>query len=209
MVEEFELQMERWDSSYRSKGAMWRGLPLNDVRADDGSRVLELGCGNGKTMNAVVGTDLKIVGLDFSMVGLRLCSPDAVEMAELVQGDARYLPFRDGCFDMVIVHHLLGHLTLLHRLSAVSEIERVLSPGGEVRVLVLSTGDMRFSEGREIEANTFLTGSGIATHFFSEAEVRELFSGMMEVSLSETVIEKRYSGRPVRRVTIDGVFRGR
>jgi len=207
MAEEFGLQMERWDSSYRSKGAMWRGLPLNDIRADDGSRILELGCGNGKTMSAVVGRDVRMVGLDFSMVGLKLCPPDVMGRVELVQGDAGHLPFRDGCFDMVIAHHLLGHLALPHRLSAVSEIERVLSPGGEVRVLVLSTGDMRFSEGGEIEANTFLNGSGIATHFFSEAEVRELFSSMMEVSLSETVIEKRYSGMPVRRATIDGIFR--
>lgn len=194
-----------WDREYSTKGRMWRALPPEDINVREGSRVLELGCGNGKTLAAIRGEDIHIVGVDISRVGMML-SP-AMGSVPMVQGDAAMLPFRGGSFDLVVAHHVLGHLLLEERREASSEIQRVLARGGEARVLVHSRNDMRSGGGKEMEPETFLSGSGIITHFFDEGEVRDLFSSMEVVSVGEVVREKTYSGTRVMRATIEAILR--
>jgi len=196
---------KEWDREYSTKGRMWRALPPEDIEVKEGSRVLELGCGNGKTLGAIRGKGIDMVGLDISRVGMMLCPPELP--VSLVQGDAAMLPFQDGSFDLVLANHVLGHLPLEGRERASSEIRRVLVQGGEVRVLVHSRRDMRFGGGAEVEPDTFLSGTGIITHFFHEGEVRDLFSPLEEVSVSEVVRERRYSGTEVVRATIEAVLR--
>jgi SAM-dependent methyltransferase len=53
--------------------------------------------------------------------------------------DARYLPFRDGAFDLVIASHVLEHVLEDH--LALAEIHRVLVPGGLAILLVPVTAE--------------------------------------------------------------------
>ena len=121
--------------------------------------------------------------------------------------DACLLPFRKESFDLVLVLHLLEHLPSRGRAIAVREMGRVLRPGGEVRVRVLSTLDMRFGKGDEIEAGTFVKGTGIISHFFTPLELMELFSGFEHISVIENVEERLYSKEMVTRATLSGEFR--
>ncbi len=42
--------LEAWDSDYRTRGHLWGGNPASLPALPDNSRVLELGCGNGKNL---------------------------------------------------------------------------------------------------------------------------------------------------------------
>lgn len=199
-------QRQAWDEHYSRPDPLWKGLPtaLNDIPA---GRVLELGCGNGKTAQALVRLTPQVVGLDFSRSGLLACraavpSPNL----NLVEGDLRSLPFADRSFDHVVAIHVLGHLLQKDRGTAMHEISRVLVPGGGLSLRAFSRKDMRSGQGREVEPGTFVRGNGIPTHFFVRQELEALTMDLVPLSLEERIIEKRYHGLLHHRAEWEGSF---
>jgi len=95
--------------------------------------VLDIGCGTGAASLAFKIQGSKVVGLDYSMngLGLRLAKLRAVEQGvdiDLVQGDARRLPFSDGSFDVCFCDQVLEHIKDYK--LCIEEIYRVLRKGG-------------------------------------------------------------------------------
>jgi ubiquinone/menaquinone biosynthesis C-methylase UbiE len=121
--------------------------------------------------------------------------------------DASLLPFRDGCFDVVLSFHVLEHLYRREREQAAEEMLRVLRPGGELRFKAFSRADMRFGRGEEVEPGTFARGAGVLTHYFSAEEVRELFDRAVETYFEEIRIEKMIMGKDALRSRLSFVFK--
>jgi SAM-dependent methyltransferase len=195
-----------WDREYAGPHPKWKGPP-RDPALDLGGRVLELGCGNGKTAAALARRAEHLVALDFSLRGLEACrSAVPWSHVDIILGDVRRLPLADRSFDGVVAFHVLGHLLEDERREAAKEMFRVLAPGGTLMVRAFSTRDMRFGQGHEVEAGTFRRGTGIITHFFEKDEVRRLAAGLLEVSLEEAVAVKRYGGEERARAEWNGAF---
>lgn len=93
----------------------------------EGSNVLELGCGDGKTLAGMPDGWLSYA-LDFSLPALRL-SRSLSLAARLILADACRLPFLDSVFDAVFAFHVTGHLLLPGRRALAAEAARVLVPG--------------------------------------------------------------------------------
>lgn len=97
------------------------------------ARILEVGCGRGIALAALarLRAPSRLVGVDLDRealadaAGRTAGSPVPIE---LFQADARALPFPDDCFDVVIDFGTCYHVSRAGR--AVSEIARVLRPGG-------------------------------------------------------------------------------
>ena len=110
----------------------------------DDADVLEVGCGDGMVWRE---------NLDRIPNGWRLTltdlSPGMVEAARAALGDrseyavadVQELPFRDGSFDGVIANHMLFHVD--DRPRALSEIARVLRPGGLFCATAIGLGHLR------------------------------------------------------------------
>ena len=94
---------EAWDSDYRTRGRLWGGTPPSLPPLPGGSRVLELGCGNGKNLPGMIGNTWEIIAMDYSLKALQLCRHVTHEAGRvhLVAGDAIILPFRDSMIDAV------------------------------------------------------------------------------------------------------------
>jgi len=101
-------------------------------------RVLDAGCGGGGTVLSLAEESRFAVGLDieprFEQAGTRLGAEKAIRNASFLQGDAASLPFRDGCFELVLSHSVIEHLS--SAVGYLRECHRVLRPGG---FLYLST----------------------------------------------------------------------
>lgn len=97
---------------------------LRELQA--GSRVLDLGCAGGSFASSV--TLARIVRVDRDAHNAQACG------AAFVRADARELPFPDQSFAAVIANHSLEHFNDLDR--ALSEIRRVVRPGGSLFVAV-------------------------------------------------------------------------
>jgi ubiquinone/menaquinone biosynthesis C-methylase UbiE len=120
--------------------------------------------------------------------------------------DACHLPFRKEGFDLVLAFHVAGHLLAEGREMLAREAERVLCKGGRLLLREFEAGDMRAGQGKEVEPGTFLRGQGIVTHYFSQKELEELFSGLEASSVKVREWKMRVLGRDLIRCHLEAVF---
>ncbi len=195
-----------WDADYRQRGRLYGGgVRLPPV--PEGARVLELGCGDGRTLAALAVRPGTAVGLDLSPAALALCRPAPGRPAPLlVRGDARRLPFRDGSFDVVLLLHVLGHGRADERRAMVAEAVRVTAPGGRLHLRVFSCEDFRAGAGREVEDGSFLRATGVLTHYFTEDEIVSLFGPCRRLRLETVRWHLRVRGTDLLRAEIEGAF---
>jgi ubiquinone/menaquinone biosynthesis C-methylase UbiE len=165
-----------WDAGYHKSGRKYGGAPPDLPVLFPGARVLEAGCGDGKSVLAMAGRGWDIVAIDFSREAIRICSGHyALHDVKLIQADAEAMPFTRETFDAVFLSHLLGHIVLKERSLVAAEAERVLIPGGVLFIRVFSVRDFREGRGALVEPHTYRRGDGILTHYFSGDEVESLF----------------------------------
>ena len=110
-----------------------------------GDRVLDMGCGAGRHAfemyrrgGVVVAFDMDAQELaDVQQVFSKMRDAHEVPagaLATIQQGDAMELPFDDGEFDRVVAAEVLEHIP--NDVDAISELVRVLRPGGTMAVSV-------------------------------------------------------------------------
>lgn len=198
-----------WDEDYRARGALYGGAPRPVPAFPDGARVLELGCGDGKTLTALCGKHRTVVAVDYSPRAALLARAKRYPAPgpEIIVSDALHLPCRDRSFDAISACHVLGHSTAAGRKIMANEILRLLCPGGLVWFSDFSVRDFRYGTGQETEPGTFVRGTGIATHYFSWDDVQDLFSGFDQVFLRQESWTLRVRGTCYPRSEIAALFR--
>lgn len=201
---------ESWERQYKSSGNIWGGIvDLPELPA--GTRVLEAGCGNGKTLLAMQGKGLDIFAFDFSRTAAALAKKNltARMSGEVLIGDASKLMFAADTFDVVFARHIIGHSLKEERCAIVSEFCRVLKRGGVLYFTEFEAADMKACGDAVPEPRTYRKKNGIMTHFFTEDEVRELFCdrGYECVSLHTHRWDLKVRGARYPRAEVNGVFR--
>ncbi len=98
-------------------------------------KILDLCTGTGSLLPHLKLTgdsERVVIGIDFSSGMLKAARPKLRHLAKvfLVQGNASWLPFRDGVFDAVICSHAFYELKGQVQDMALKEIRRVLKKGG-------------------------------------------------------------------------------
>jgi len=125
-----------WQDIYHIAGPCIRpGGPVLSERALEicslfpGSRVADIGCGAGGTLEYLERTGVyRSAGLDYSEVLLAEAVPLLVPGRPLIRGRAEILPFKGGSFDAVFCECVLSILT--NRLAVLREFTRVLKETG-------------------------------------------------------------------------------
>ena len=128
----------------------------------------------------------EVTGIDFSQPAVDSCICRFGDSARFICGDVCRLPFDDSEFDSVFAFHVLEHLTESELETAVSEIGRVLRPGGKVCLKCFAEGDMR-SEGKAESVR-----NGILYRYFTEEQVCSVFSDFDVVSFTPVTEKTRF-----------------
>lgn len=134
------------------------------LRLPDGARVLDVGCGAGRHVAALLACDNvgSVVGLDLSrdlldVARQRLAHEARAGCVEFVQGDMRDLPFADDSFEAVVSFFTaFGYFDEdAENARVVREAARVLKPGGAYLLDFLNApfaiATMRASDEERIE----------------------------------------------------------
>lgn len=205
-TETVDVYRNVWDKDYQTRGRLWAGgLPsLPDLPS--GSRVLELGCGNGKTLSAMLRYPWTIAALDVSAEAVLLGRVAAQEKADFLVADACHVPFRDLSFDAVFAFHVIGHALHADREKMTSEATRVLKRGGKLFFRDFGVEDMRSGTGVEVEPGTFRRGLGVTTHYFTEDETEDLFGMMKPVTVLTHKWKMRVRGKDFLRAEVEAEF---
>lgn len=195
-----EGQRAAWDKKYAAQGALWSRDHEVWFEVEEGSRVLDLGSGSGKSCASLCG---EVVAADFSMAALRLVDDPSRKMAK-VCCDAARLPFSDSSFDFVRASFILGHMGAAERKSAICEISRVLKIGGNLALEVFSTSDARNAMKKERRGGNKTNREGIIHHYFDREEVEELLTSfevrfIEEVAWSQRIGPKKSMRRSIIR----------
>ena len=133
------LQQAKWTRDLRSYLFGQAGL-------NEGSRVLEVGCGTGAILSELA-DQASLHGLDIDPVALAQCRIHA-PFARLIQGDALQLPYLSKTFDIVYCHFLL--LWVGAPQQALLEMKRVARAGAHILAFAEPDYTARVDEPREL-----------------------------------------------------------
>jgi SAM-dependent methyltransferase len=101
-------------------------------------RILDLGCSPGHNTMILAKMGIKVVGIDLNKHYLAKYNPSWFHLFDLIfcNVERSDLPFRNDSFDYVLFTEVLEHIAIKKPSVIISEIYRVLRPGG---VLYLTT----------------------------------------------------------------------
>jgi 2-polyprenyl-3-methyl-5-hydroxy-6-metoxy-1,4-benzoquinol methylase len=136
-----------------------------------GDRVLDLGCGEGALTAALAGMGADVLGVEVAQAGgdrARRAHPELGVGVAPIDGP---LPCADGAFDVVWSSEVIEHVADTARW--LSEVRRVLAPGGRLALTTPSHGRLRLLAGG-IERYSEPLGDHL--HLYSARSLRELLS---------------------------------
>ena len=127
-----------WSDSYDEPGnpivALEEAVVHDLLGAIPPGRALDAACGTGRHAAQLAELGHRVLGVDLTPEMLAWAR-DRVPGAEFRTGDLRELPAEDASFEVIVCGLALAHLPELD--GAVSELARVLAPGGRLIVSVL------------------------------------------------------------------------
>ncbi|MFW2488058.1 bifunctional demethylmenaquinone methyltransferase/2-methoxy-6-polyprenyl-1,4-benzoquinol methylase UbiE [Clostridium chromiireducens] len=127
---------------------LWRRKAIKICGIKEGQKVLDLCCGTGQMINyecKAVGVNTTVIGVDFSQEMLDVGAKRLKQLLKdykfkLIKGSILELPFEENTFDCITI--AFGLRNIQDKNKALSEMYRVLKPGGKLVCLELSKPNM-------------------------------------------------------------------
>jgi demethylmenaquinone methyltransferase / 2-methoxy-6-polyprenyl-1,4-benzoquinol methylase len=192
----------------------WRRRLVAAVRTQSPSKVLDLATGSGDVAFALskgLPSKVAITGMDFCQPMLdeaviKQQSNGRYPNITFVQGDGLALPLADGSFDAVTISFGLRNMEDRHR--ALSEIHRVLRPGGRLYVLEFSQPKRWFRPAYYLYLRHFLPS--VASLVTGDRRAYEYLCGSIEQypdhgTMTAEILRAGFSGVEVTRMTFGSV----
>ncbi len=177
--------------------AIRRGFMLAEVRAGD--RVLDLGCGTGMFTAAAAAAGASAVGIEVAEAALRRARAQHPSLDFRVAPIDGPLPLPDNAFDVVWASEVIEHVADTARW--LSEVRRVLAPGGRLLLTTPSHGRVRIALGG---VERFSEPLGDHLHLYTKRSLRALLTqfGFGEVHVRSAagppLLKRLLLGRAVR-----------
>lgn len=172
------------------------------------SRVLDLGCGVGRHALMYADQGHRVAALDAAEDGLAQLKAKA-DIAgldvETHLGKMDMLPFDDGAFDHVVSYNVIYHADEEIMARTISEIHRVLRPGGTYQGTMLTLRGLAMTHaklpgGREISRNTWVFEDDEGDkrhphHFCGTADLIRLFECFEVLRVESDLLDGEPGGR--------------
>jgi SAM-dependent methyltransferase len=173
-----------WEKAYAEHGAdtLWNEdpIPCLDMVTEflkvQGLRtVLDIGCGDGRNLAAIVDRGFIGAGMDISATALQGAIRRLKGRAFLVQGDAVALDlFPDASIDAITIFDVFGQIPEVERM--IENLRRVLRPGGICALNAYTPADSEYGIGTPVGDHAFEYRDTLF-RFYEAADLQKLFAG--------------------------------
>jgi SAM-dependent methyltransferase len=155
---------------------------LPQLSLGDGARVLDLGCGAGSYSRTLDKAGYQVFGVDFAhLVALEARKRTPHGNVHYLAADACSLPLPDACVDHVLC---IGLLQSLHNhKTALSEICRVLKPGGSLCLMTLNSRNFKVRLDRCLGRQDIVVARGRAQPRLTTYDPDDLVRDLEEAGL--------------------------
>ncbi|MBD3208468.1 MAG: methyltransferase domain-containing protein [Candidatus Nealsonbacteria bacterium] len=173
--------MDQWDKIYKERAGSYKYYnifkPHENLRIVGDfferkkvDKILDIGCGVGRNLIPLAKRGFEISGIDIAREGILILEKELKKRgldAELRIGNVfKTLPYQNNDFDAIISVQVLQHGSLNQIKKAISEIERVLKPGGYIFITLCgrySKGKVRYcivKTARKVAPRTYVPTKG-------------------------------------------------
>jgi SAM-dependent methyltransferase len=178
----------RWDNLHRQKRHQLRYPSEHVVRWLAGLQIevrgkpsaLDIGCGGGRHMRVLEEFGFQPAGVDISEAALRQTLDWTVWAADMC-----HLPYHDETFDVALAFGVFYYGTTDDHKQAISELYRVLKPGGHALVVTRTLSDSR-SHGEFERVVTEGDEAGMTMNFTAQEDIRRNYRLFSRVSYERT-----------------------
>ena len=185
-----------WEERYKKKQFEWGEKPSNLVselqeRIPKGGTILDVACGYGRDAIFLARRGYRVFGMDLSELAIKKAHAWARQenlQIDFKQGELINCRYPDNFFDGVTMFNTLHLLREPKREEIVSEIHRILKPGGRGLFAFFSSKENGFGVGKEVEKNSFIRGNSRMRHYFTREDIQQLFSAYSDIFAEEFFI---------------------
>lgn len=190
--------MKDWEKIYKEKGIVQKPV-LRLVKEAAAlfekrklKRILDHGFGTGRHTILLAKKGFEVYGIEMSPEAIKITRQRLKKLglkAHLEKSNAKSLPYKRNFFDAVVSTFVLTHGMKKDHSKAFSEIRRVLRKSGILVMTLLSSNDIFYGQGTEIEPNTFIgipdSDGDVPHHFFTKKELEKQLPDFRFLRLEE------------------------
>lgn len=158
------------------------------------SKLLELGCGNGKDAFYFAQNGHKVTATDFSEVAIENNKKkyNSRNLQFELLDISKPFNFPDNSFDVIYARLSFHYFTDNVTKEIFKELNRILKPNGLLCFICKSTTDPLYGKGEKIEEDMF-EENGHIRHFFSQDYIKECLKGLFTIQKLELGEENFYN----------------
>jgi len=200
--ENYDLIAEDFSST---RSSLWPELQQFSSWVEEGDRILDIGCGNGRLLNLFSDKDVSYIGLDSSSRLVKLAQQDHPGR-EFIVGDFLEVTFPSDTFDKAFAIAFLHHIpSEVMRLNILAEARRILKPEGILFLTVWTPAKAfrspLFQKSKILKSRDIIRPWGKQTdlycHFFKPKEIIHLtqkagLSIVQHGELGEKAVQKNF-----------------
>ncbi|MBU0627783.1 MAG: class I SAM-dependent methyltransferase [Nanoarchaeota archaeon] len=183
--------MKEWDKFHKKRTEkMGEEKPHPEVtklvktlKGNNCKKILDHGCGIGRNLFYLRQEGFEVYGIDNSDYALASLKKKNLPPKYIIHGDISKIPFEDNFFDTLISTNVLAHGNLKQIERYISEIKRVVKPGGIILLVVPSIHffeKVKTKETKEISSGTYIglniPDKEIPRHYFTKEEMQRFFN---------------------------------
>ena len=120
-----------------SKSAASLAVALGRCQVGEGARVLDFGCGLGRTLRFLRGHDWRLSGCDVHVAAVTWAAAAFPEVTFVVNGPSPPLPYPDASFEAIYAVSVFTHFDWEAQVAWANEMARCLACGGYLLVTTM------------------------------------------------------------------------
>lgn len=205
-----EKSLKYWDGRHKNyaraeiKTDAWLER-FDDIIRECSGPILDLGCGSGNDTLYLINKGKKVISCDQSPSVVKNIAKNFPEVYDvkcfnMLDG----FPFEDNTFEVIIADLCLHYFLEADTVRIISDIYRILKPGGHLILRVNSTDDVLHGAGRGIERehHVYEFEDQTIKRFFDEEDIRHFFKDFETEYLNKEIMTRYELEKKLYRVCL-------